>query len=97
MKTFLIWTLAAVNAVLLLSLTQRGMFQSVAHAQVERPADYLLAPGEVTGGTNAVVYIIDSTNGRLGAMAYDPTTKRLEAMPPIDLHRVFQAAANNNR
>ena len=44
-----------------------------------------------------LVYIIDSTNGRLGAMAYDDSSRTLQTMPPIDLNRVYAVAAQNQR
>ena len=56
--------------------------------QVRRPADYILIPGEVTGGSSEVVYMVDITNGWLGAMAYDDSAHVLNTMPPIDFARV---------
>jgi hypothetical protein len=58
-----------------------------------RPADYIMIPGEIQSGSQAVVYIVDTTNGQLGAMAYDDAQHRLDTMSPIDLGRVFQAGA----
>ncbi|GEM_PF-845817 len=59
-----------------------------------RPGDYLMIPGEVTGGSTSVVYVLDTTNGLLGALAYDDSIKQLQSMPGrIDLQQVFSQAA----
>ena len=52
---------------------------------------------QITGGTTAVVYVIDTTNGLLSAIAYDDAQSRLETMPPLDLTRYFEAGMNINR
>ncbi len=57
-----------------------------------RPGEYIMIPGEVTGGSSSVVYLIDAANRQLGALAYDDTQKQLNVMPPIPLDRVFDAA-----
>jgi hypothetical protein len=94
MKRRIIWGLAALNVVLLVSLLGRLTTDNTAKAQpARRPGEYVMVPGEVAGGANAVVYIIDATNGQLGAMAYDPGRKEINAMPPLELSRVFQGAA----
>lgn len=107
MKHAAIVALVAVNAVLLAGLINRATAGSpggpslagVAHAQNRpaRPGDYLMIPGEVTGGSSSVVYVIDTTNGWLGAFAYDDAVKRVEAMPnKIDLAQIFTTAAGGN-
>src|SRR4051812_42393456 len=45
-----------------------------------RPGDYLMIPGEVPGGTQSLVYIVDTTNGWLGAIAYDDTRNAIDVM-----------------
>ena len=57
-----------------------------------RPGEYILIPGEITGGSGAVVYMLDINNRQLGAMSYDDTQRNLNVMPPIELDRVFEAA-----
>ena len=57
-----------------------------------RPGEYIMLPGDVTGGSSAVVYVIDANNRQLGALAYDDTQKQLNVMKPIALDRVFEAA-----
>jgi len=89
MKNKVIWALAALNALLLGSLLYR---QSTATAQVgaaPRPGEYIMVPGEVTGGPSAVIYMIDETNRKLAARTYDQNRKQFFDMAPIDLDRVF--------
>ena len=90
MKRRILWALVAFNVLLAASLAMRFTHDSTAVAQVRRPADYILIPGEVSGGATAVVYMIDTTNGWLGAMAYDDAARVLNTMPPLDLGRVFE-------
>jgi hypothetical protein len=118
MKDNAIKLLVLLNVALLASFVGGRFLTSspdpnAAFAQNRRPGDYLMIPGEVTGGSTSVVYVIDTTNGWLGAMAYDDTVRRLETMPgKIDLATVFtqhgggtiddrapdgQPPSNNNR
>ena len=91
MKQRILWALAAVNVLLVMTLAGRLSSDNTAVAQgVKRPADYIMIPGEVGGGASAVVYMIDTSNGLLGAMTYDDSTRQLSTMPPIDLARVFE-------
>jgi hypothetical protein len=90
MKRRILWTLIALNALLVVTLAARLTGENTAVAQVKRPSDYIMIPGEVTGGSSAVVYIIDTSNGLLGAMTYDDAQKALNTMPPLDLSRVFE-------
>ena len=64
-----LWTLVVLNVSLAIGLAMRFTRDNTAVAQVHRPADYILIPGEVSGGASAVVYMVDTTNGWLGAMA----------------------------
>jgi hypothetical protein len=88
MKNRMLWALLGLNVVLLAILVAQ-VTTDPAVAQVRRPADYIMVPGEVIGGQSAVVYVIDATNGQLGAMTYDQARDELQFMPPIDLARVF--------
>ena len=94
MRRRLLWALIALNLLLAITLIARitpgGAGENAALAQVRRPADYIMIPGEVNGGSTAVVYVIDTSNGLLGAMAYDDSAQRLDTMPPLDLSRVFE-------
>ena len=92
MKRRVLWALVALNVLLAVSLAMRFGNDNSAIAQVRRPADYILIPGEVTGGASEVVYMVDTSNGMLGAMAYDDSQHQMITMPPIDLARVFETA-----
>ena len=91
MKSTILWALAGLNVLLLVGFVSRYTGENQALAQVRRPAEYIMIPGEVIGGSSAVVYIIDTTNGQLGAMSFDDTRSRIDVMAPIDLMRVFEA------
>ncbi len=98
MKSVLLWTLVVVNALLLLGFIGRVQQDNSAIAQpaaARRPGDYLMIPGEVIGGINGLVYVLDTVNGQLSAMTWDDSQKRLAHMRPIDLGAVFQQARQN--
>jgi len=95
-KKRIILSLVGLNALLLATLVGRLTADNTAHAQAaaaRRAGDYIMIPGEVGGGANAVVYVIDSSNGALGAIAYDAGRKEINAMPPLELSRVFEGSA----
>lgn len=101
-RTKLLWTLAALNACLLVALSWKMAGENVAHAQAGGPSrgDLLMVPAKVTGANNGVVYMVDSRNAMLTAFFYDSNQKALNTMPPIDLNRVFNqgaGAGNPNR
>ena len=90
MKNKVIWALGALNLLLLIGLVTR--MTAPAQAQAPRPGDYLMIPGDVPGGAaGAVIWVIDSRNQQLSAVAADG--KGLEMMPPLDLGRLFGAPA----
>lgn len=94
MKHRILVALVALNMVLAIVLVARYSRDNNATAQVRRPAEYVMIPGEVTGGSSAVVYLVDETDGLLGAVTYDSGTSQLNMMPPIDLSRVFESGPN---
>jgi hypothetical protein len=99
MKSTILWALVIVNALLLASFVGKFATWGSAVAQPARaggqarPGDYLMIPGDVTGGSAGVVYIVDTTNGKLSAMSYDESNRRLVTMQSIDLAPIFQAGA----
>lgn len=97
MKTTMLWALVIVNALLLGSLLGRFASDNTALAQqaraAPRPGDYLMIPGEVSGVSSGLVFIVDITNGRLSAMTYNESNRRFDTMQSIDLAGVFQRAA----
>lgn len=97
MKTTVLWALVVINALLLASLIGRFANGNAAMAQparaAARPGDYLMIPGDVVGTSAGLVFIVDMTNGRLSAMTFDESRRRIDSMQSIDLARVFQQAA----
>ena len=99
MKQKLIWGLTVLNVALVTSLAWRIAPSNTAVAQAaasQRPGECILVPGEITGSADAIVYILDTTNGTLGAMNYDSTAQKMQHMPPISLSRIFDAGALNS-
>src|SRR5512133_1546000 len=91
MKSRIIWCLIGINIALVATFVFPRIRSNTALAQrAERPADYLLIPGTVIGVDRGVVYVIDSSNGQMSALAYDDTSGRLVVMQPTDLQRVFE-------
>jgi hypothetical protein len=91
MKSNLFWGLLGLNAVLMFMLA--GNFRTAtAQAQIRRPAEYLLIPCQMQQGLTEAVFIVDVSNGMLGAMAYDDGNRQLDVQPPINLTTVFNSA-----
>ena len=92
MKSKILWALAGLNLGLALMLVFGSVAENQAMAQprVMRPADYILVPGDIPGADAGVVYIIDSSNGMLGAMAYNDSKDILDIMPPVNITRLFE-------
>lgn len=92
-KTKVLWALAALNVVLLGGMIFRGANTATAQAGGRPvPGDYIMVPGAVVGGNGDVIYILDETNRRLTARAFDVQRRELVDMVPIELDRVFQMA-----
>jgi hypothetical protein len=96
MKSKVVYALILLNVLLLMSFLARLGRENIAQAQPQgaaRPGDYIMVPGEVTGGNAGVVYVVDTTHGLLSAITYNETGKRLETMPKVDLGAVFAKGA----
>jgi hypothetical protein len=94
MKSTAVWALGALNVLLLAMLCWRMTPQNSAVAQAAgRPGDYLMIPGEVVGGSNAVVYVLDQSSHQLGAAMYDDSMRSLTTMQPVSLDTVFGSAS----
>jgi hypothetical protein len=89
MKSTAVWALSALNILLLVLLIAHTTGEGVAMAQAGRPGDYLMIPGQVIGGNNAVVYVLDQTSHELTAMSYDDSMKRMDTMTPINVDRAL--------
>lgn len=88
MRSKAVWALLALNAVLLASLLGQYVRPNAAYAQVPRPSDYVMIPGDSVGASSGFVYIIDTQNGLLGVRAVDGG-RIVDMTPPIDLSRYF--------
>jgi len=91
MRSKIFWALAALNLVLLAALILRVTRENAAYGQAARPTsrgDYLMIAGDVNTWTSQAVFVVDSGNSLLGAMAYDDTNNRLDVMPPVAMGQV---------
>jgi len=92
MKSTLLWALGALNVLLLALFVSRISRDNAAFAQPRgRAGDYLMIPGEVPGGSSAIVFVIDTGSGTLAGISYDDARKRLDAMVPVDLSRLIES------
>ncbi len=91
-KSTVIWGLVALNVILgVLLFCGRAVEQPALAQMGGRPGDYLMIPGNVVGGSNAVVYVLDQTSHQLVAMSYDDSMGSLDIMAPLNLDRMFGA------
>lgn len=97
MKSTVIWALTALNMLLAALFVVRMTSDTTAMAQGGRPGDYLMVPGEVLGGNNAVVYVVDQNSHELSAMSYDDSNKKLVTMPPLNLDRYLSPQGGMRR
>lgn|SRR4029079_8055596 len=103
MKSTMLWALVALNALLLVTFLGRFTPGNTAvaaqNAGTRRPGEYAMIPGEVTGGSAGVVYILDTTNGWLTAATYDQATGggKLVSQAQINLTEVFARGAAQNQ
>lgn len=104
MRTKVLWGLVLLNVALAASLVARATRENAALAQDTdtgagagagagarvRVNDVIMIPGEVSGGANAIIYVVATVNNqkRLGAMAFDG--QNLEFMAPVDVERLFE-------
>ena len=93
MKSKLVWGLVVLNVALLAAFLGRVWPENVAHAQqqLRRPGEYVLIPAEVQGGQGGVVFIVDTSSGELSAIALDEGSKKLVAMPRLNIGEIFAA------
>ena len=90
MKTIMLWALVGLNVVLLAMLVGVGD-EKTALAQSLRRGEYIMAPGQLAGGSTEVVFILDTRNGRLTFAAQGGTNNNsIASSPYIDLNRVFE-------
>jgi hypothetical protein len=92
MKSRIFWTLVGVN---ILFLGAMLLHTKPAMAAPKGRSDYIMVPGDVAGGANEVVYVIDTDNAKLSAVVYDDGNRRITSMPPIDLESAFNAGGGD--
>jgi hypothetical protein len=96
MKRTVFWALVATNVVLLAALLAPYMKSTEAMAQGRgggRRPEIIMIPGEVIGGSSAVVYLVDTNNRRLGAISLNNRMNALDSMEPQPLDRIFENRA----
>ena len=93
MKRTILWALGALNLILIAALLAPYVRPSEALAQrgggAGRRPELMMIPGEVVGGSSAVVYLVDTANRRLGAISLNAKGNGLDALAPQDLSRVY--------
>jgi hypothetical protein len=96
MKSAVLWALILVNAILLGAFLNRVRVGNTAlaqnTAQKNRAGDYLMIPTEIQGSINGVVMVVDQTEGSMSAFSYDDANNRFDAMPKLDLAKLFNPA-----
>jgi len=101
MKSTMLWALVALNVMLAMSFISRFMPSNTAMAaqNARRPGEYAMIPGEVTGGSAGVVYILDTTNGFLTAATYDQASGggKLVSQSQINVTEIFARGAGQNQ
>ena len=81
--------LALLNLGLAYSLLSGRAPTPVAQAQAGGGGDYVMIAGEVNRLPADLVYVIDTINGGVIAVVYNPDLSRIESLPAINLNRVF--------
>jgi hypothetical protein len=92
-RRHVLWSLAVLNALLLVVLIWKFTPENEARAQAAGRGDYVMFPARVAGYPNGVIYMIDTRDGLLSGFSYDSRAKDLDAMEPINLRRLFEAGA----
>lgn len=91
LKNLILTALIVLNAALTIALTGWLAPPNAATAgsavQGGRVSDYLIIPSRPLGLPQDVLYILDTDNARLAVAGYDPTTGRIDIVPPLDLRR----------
>jgi hypothetical protein len=94
MKSAVLWALAVLNLLLVVLVVNRYLPEQRALAQVGRPSDYIVVPGELNGIPTGVVFIVDTSKGELSALSFDEAQNVISPMPKIDLAQVFNAGSS---
>jgi len=95
MKRTVFWTLVAINVFLLAALVAPYLKSNSAMAQRaggggRRPELMMIPAQPIGGGASDIVYLVDTANRRLGAIALNNRGNGLDSLAPQDLNRVFE-------
>ena len=94
MKRTIFWALVAINVLLLAALVAPYMRSNSALAQRagggRRPELMMIPAQPVGGGSSDIVYLVDTANRRLGAIALNSRGNGLDSLAPQPLDRVFE-------
>src|SRR4051794_1344147 len=85
-----LWTLAALNALLLVALVFKFGGEPQARAQAGGRGDFVMVPAKATGFNNGIIYVVDTRNSRVSAFNYDSNRKQLESANPLDYRRMME-------
>lgn len=99
MKSTAVWALIVLNVVLLGSLVGRSMKPNAAVAQqaAGRVGDYVIIPVDFPGATVGSMIILDNASGELSAIQTEENSGRIASLPPVNVTKLFDAAAGRNR
>lgn len=89
----MIWGLAILNAVLAVALVWKLGGDNPAQAQGMARSEYIMIPADIPGAPSGAVYMVDTRNAILSGFVYEQNRNTIEVMAPIDLARLFAAAA----
>ncbi|MGA2497662.1 MAG: hypothetical protein ABSH20_07960 [Tepidisphaeraceae bacterium] len=95
-RSRMLWTLAALNAVLVVALCWKLGGENTAYAQRAGRGDYIMLPGRIPTAQNGVIYMVDTRNGLLTSFMYDSNRSDFVPMEPINLTRIFDAGPSIN-
>jgi hypothetical protein len=94
MKRTVFWSLVVINVVLLAALVAPYIKSNSAMAQRagggRRPELMMIPASPVGGGNSDIVYLVDTQNRQLGAIALNSRGNGLDSLAPQDLNRVFE-------
>ena len=94
-KSAALAALIAVNALLVAVLMLRHAPENQAQAAGARVGDVLAVPGQISGGSDGVVFLLDTANPpRLSVMTVDSANRAnqsIQTMPVLNLDKVLNA------
>ena len=99
MQSKIIACLVVLNVALLATFILQAARPNAAIAQNGPPVragDYVMIPGEITGGSQAVVYVIDD-QGYMTALTLDDNRGVIDYMPKLNLAQIFQQAVDSGQ